>query len=407
MIDYQTLHIAGGSVHAVPQDVRTYIFGSTNEDNITAEFEWDVTKLPRKVDLRDSDIQNQGGFSSCVGQAISGACEMALGARYRFKELSPLYVYYNSRKVLSDIMHTPVQDTGTSVFVALGTATKLGVAQEVLWPEGTDPNQEPSVAAFADGKSRLIGRYEAVGLDTTQIKRNRLNDVLVAIYCGMPVVFATPLREAFYHITGPLDTHAEQYPKAYASTYDPDYIGNHAMHIVGYDMDKEYFIVENSWGDEWGDKGYWAMKFLALYSCFELFAIREFAGERFEIPEGLRIRKNPIESNYGKAFRLYRAAFGRTPDAAGHQYWIKALDDGYTLSQIANWFLVSPEFHALYGDSPTNEEFATSLYTNVLRRTPDAAGIAWWLERLNEGVPRADVLVGFSESDENKAGALW
>ena len=407
MIDYRALHIAGGPVHAVPQDVRTYVFGSTNADNITAEFEWDIDKLPRTCDLRDEKIQNQGGFSSCVGQSISGACEVALGARNKFLELSPLYVYYNSRKVLADILHTPMRDTGTSVFVALGTATKLGVAQEILWPEGTDPNQEPSAEAFADGNTRRISRYEAVGLDTSTLRRNRLNDVLVAVACGMPVVFAIPLREAFYYIAGPMDTHNTQYPRPAVGSYDADFIGNHAMHIVGYDMDKKYFIVENSWGEGWGDKGYWAMPFLALYSCFELFAVRSFAGEYFDIPENLRIRKNPIDSNYGKAYRLYRAAFGRTPDQAGHQFWIKALDDGYTLAQVAGWFIDSAEFKSLYGDNPPNAAFATALYTNVLGRAPDPTGLAWWIDRLNEGISRADVLVGFSESDENKVGALW
>lgn len=407
MIDYRALHLCGGAVQSLPQDVRTYVFGSTNADKLTAEFEWDVSKLPRRIDLRDAKVQNQGGYQSCVGQSISGAAEIALGARDRVVELSPLFLYYNSRKELSNILHTPIADTGTSIFTALGVATKMGVCREELWPEGTSPLQEPSALAFADGLTRKIGRYEAVGLQTATITRNRLNDIHVALYCGMPVVFAIGLREAFYHITGPLDTHNTQYPRPAVGSYESDFVGNHAMQIVGIDLDKGYLIIENSWGLEWGDEGHWAMPFRALFGCFDCFAIREFAGERFDIPEDLRIRKNPIESAYGKAYRLYRAAFGRTPDAGGLEFWIKALDNGYTLQQIAAMFIDSAESRARYGDHPTSAEFVAALYANILYRTPDPGGYQFWLDRLADGVPRADVLAAVSESDENKLGALW
>ena len=38
-----------------------------------------------------------------------------------------------------------------------------------------------------------------------------------------------------------------------------------------------------------------------------------------------------------------------------------------------------------------------------LHRAPDAGGLAYHVSHLNAGVPRADVLVGFSESPENQA----
>jgi hypothetical protein len=405
MIDYRELHLSGGAVQSLPQDVRTYVFGSTNADNLTAEFEWDISKLPRKVDLRDAKIQNQGGYQSCVGQSISGAAEIELGARDKFVELSPLFLYWNSRKLLSELTHTPIRDVGTSIFTALGVATKMGVCAELLHPEGTDPMQEPSALAYADGLTRKIGRYEAIGVE--KYKRNRKNDVLVALACGMPVVFAFPLREAFYNIVGPLDTHQAQYPRTNVAINDPESVGNHAMQIVGYDLDKDYMIVENSWGDEWGDKGYWAMPFIALYNCFDCFAIREFAGERFEIPEELRIRKNPIESNYGKAYRLYRAAFGRAPDKAGLAYWTGVLDNGATLIDVAGGFINSQEFVDFYGATPSNSSFANSLYLNVLHREPDPAGLAYWVNRLDDGAAKAEVLVAVSESAENKLGATW
>jgi serralysin len=58
----------------------------------------------------------------------------------------------------------------------------------------------------------------------------------------------------------------------------------------------------------------------------------------------------------------------------------------------------------LYGQSPTNAEFLTKVYTNVLGRTPDQGGYDWWLNQLNTNPEktRQKVLADFSESQENK-----
>lgn len=37
---------------------------------------------------------------------------------------------------------------------------------------------------------------------------------------------------------------------------DQQYQGNHCVAIVGYDDDKKKLIIQNSWGDKWGDRGY-------------------------------------------------------------------------------------------------------------------------------------------------------
>lgn len=35
---------------------------------------------------------------------------------------------------------------------------------------------------------------------------------------------------------------------------------NHAVQIVGVNQDEGYWIIRNSWGDWWGDKGYMKLK---------------------------------------------------------------------------------------------------------------------------------------------------
>lgn len=45
-------------------------------------------------------------------------------------------------------------------------------------------------------------------------------------------------------------------------------LGGHAITIVGYDNDKKIFICRNSYGEQWGDRGYFYMP----YDYAELYA---------------------------------------------------------------------------------------------------------------------------------------
>lgn len=108
----------------------------------------------------------------------------------------------------------------------------------------------------------------------------------------------------------------------------------------------------------------------------------------------------------GQAYRLYQAAFNRKPDLGGLGYWISQLDAGLSLNVVADSFLLSEEFKLTYGANLTNDRFLTLLYNNVLHRNPDADGYAYWSGILNSGVARSTVLIGFSESAENRAQVI-
>jgi hypothetical protein len=109
----------------------------------------------------------------------------------------------------------------------------------------------------------------------------------------------------------------------------------------------------------------------------------------------------------GQAYRLYQAAFDRQPDKMGLGYWIKALDGGVTLDQVAAGFAGSKEFADLYGANPSDTQFTDLLYQNVLHRAPDAGGYAYWLAALGEQhLARTEMLVFFSESAENQAQVI-
>lgn len=109
-----------------------------------------------------------------------------------------------------------------------------------------------------------------------------------------------------------------------------------------------------------------------------------------------------VDGNAGEAYRLYQAAFNRAPDKGGLGYWIDRLDHGAALDAIAGGFVGSAEFRTIYGAQPTNLDIVSRFYQNVLHRAPDQAGLDYWVNILNtKQATVAEVLVGFSESNEN------
>lgn len=111
------------------------------------------------------------------------------------------------------------------------------------------------------------------------------------------------------------------------------------------------------------------------------------------------------EGSPARLLRLYQAAFSRTPDVAGLSYWVDVLERGASLDAIAAGFAASAEYQALYGVNPTHETTVNKLYQNVLHREGDAPGIAYWLTALIRGTATVpQVLASFSESQENKDG---
>jgi hypothetical protein len=127
-----------------------------------------------------------------------------------------------------------------------------------------------------------------------------------------------------------------------------------------------------------------------------------------ESPENIELTRSSIEQGLwlpdkeaAQVARLYDATLDRLPDAFGLGGWISALENGMTLTQVAQGFTDSAEFQQKYG-TLDNVGFVSQLYRNVLDREPDAGGLNAWVGELEGGKSRADVLVGFSESLEHQ-----
>ncbi len=81
---------------------------------------------------------------------------------------------------------------------------------------------------------------------------------------------------------------------------------------------------------------------------------------------------------------LYVALFGRAPDGEGLGYWSNQLSGGQSLTQVANAMFNTTPARAFYPTFQTNADIINSFYSNVLGRTADTEGGAYWTGQLNQ-----------------------
>jgi hypothetical protein len=115
-----------------------------------------------------------------------------------------------------------------------------------------------------------------------------------------------------------------------------------------------------------------------------------------------------INGAAGQAFRLYQAALDRPAESAGLGFWIYQLDRGLSLDDMVQDIInTQPEFIQKYGSNPTDAQFVNLLYANVLHRSPDAAGYDFWVKALtNHDTTHVGIVKFFSESPENQAQVI-
>ena len=84
------------------------------------------------------------------------------------------------------------------------------------------------------------------------------------------------------------------------------------------------------------------------------------------------------------------------------------MDLGKTLVEVSAGFIDSDEFRASYGTNPSNGEFLTKVYNNVLGHDPDSGGYDWWVDQLANNPEKTwdKVMADFSEGTENQANVL-
>jgi C1A family cysteine protease len=202
----------------------------------------------KQLDLREKcpAVYDQGHLGSCTANAI-GFC-------YHFDELkqsetsvfqpSRLFIYYNERNMEG---HTG-EDSGAEIHDGVQCINTLGVCSEENWPyDITKFTEKPSDNCYVNAKNHHSISYRAIEQNINQLK--------AALIDGFPIVFGFSVYESFESDdvakTGimPLPKEGEKI------------LGGHAVALVGFDDSKKVFIVRNSWGEIWGDKGYFYMPY--------------------------------------------------------------------------------------------------------------------------------------------------
>lgn len=98
--------------------------------------------------------------------------------------------------------------------------------------------------------------------------------------------------------------------------------------------------------------------------------------------------------------RLYRIILNREPDVQGKNWWVERTDTHKltTFDIVLGFFNSAEVLNKKWSDS----EFLDILYKVFFDREPDAVGKDWWIDQLNRGLTREEVVKGFSQSNEWK-----
>ena len=106
----------------------------------------------------------------------------------------------------------------------------------------------------------------------------------------------------------------------------------------------------------------------------------------------------PTDNTYSFVERMYTTAMGRESDEEGKKYWAGELANfRLTGEWVGGFFFLSDEMNNM---KLSNKEFVTRLYKTFMDRDPEESGFKFWVQYLDDGNPRADVVYGFTRSAE-------
>ena len=203
-----------------PQDDRDYCY----ENNDKFPIIFDMRKQLNKV-------RNQGEQGSCA--AFSAACikEYQEYKDYNFKGYMSPQFFYDNRSNLYD--KNPNNDYGMYGRDIMKLLKNIGICKEEDYVYGDIKNKKdipPEIYKLA--KNHTIKSYARV---------NNLQSLKNSLVKNGPCLICFPVYNTGKHMW-------------YKENDNDEMMGGHAMTVVGYNMDS--FIIRNSWGESWGDKGY-------------------------------------------------------------------------------------------------------------------------------------------------------
>ncbi len=198
-------------------------------------------------DLRKSwwKIGDQGSTGSCVGWATADSVLrwhfVKNGEIAQTQKLSPRFIWL-AAKEFDEFTTTPtvfIEAEGTSLKSALDISRKYGSVLDNVLPFATGQLYQGEARTFYALAAQLkIASYFNLGRNPTEWRR--------WVAQNGPILTRLDVDRTWDEA---------DLTKGVLATYRPSTArGGHAVALVGYDASS--FIVRNSWGTSWGDKGF-------------------------------------------------------------------------------------------------------------------------------------------------------
>lgn len=224
-------------------DVRDYKFVKLNPVSFTQ------TTL---IDLQPKcpSVVNQGNLGSCTGNAISNAHLFEQMREKKAQRIVPsrLFIYFNERKMEGTIK----QDSGAMIRDGFKSIATEGVCSESSWPYDINKfAKTPPKSCYKTALSHTALQYQ-------RLNNTNLNELKACLASGFPFVFGFTVYTNFESAQVAKDG-IVNLPQA-----GEEVLGGHAVMCVGYDDSTQRFKVMNSWGTQWGNKGYFTIPYSYL-----------------------------------------------------------------------------------------------------------------------------------------------
>jgi C1A family cysteine protease len=202
--------------------------------------------LPSSETLRPKcrRCYDQGTLNDCTSNAeLHAYFVLTKGAQ---GDLSRLMHYYGER--LQEMSPDQIADVGADPYDGGIFFANNGICEENLWPyDVSKVNVRPTPDAWSHASYKIK--------DVRRLGQNDLNQFKLSIHSGVPVVLGINIYSGFY-ATAVARTGEVQMPQPFEYS-----MGGHCILGVGYDDSKSRITCQNSWGENWGDKGFFTLPY--------------------------------------------------------------------------------------------------------------------------------------------------
>lgn len=222
------------------------------EQPLDAKYEPDKALVIKdSVDLRKffGPIRNQEDLGSCTSFAVASMYEAMMKRNGVESDivLSPGFLYY-----YSNILKGRPQG-GSNFHDQLGVLGIHGICRDTFYTYDSDnPSKKPSEDAIEDAETHRVLAAKQIPLSLNSDKEKSLDHnhrmITSALSEGLPVGISLKVYDNLGK-NGAFILHPTDSPSAKEEGY-------HAMVIAGYSEENGFYIVRNSWGENFGDNGY-------------------------------------------------------------------------------------------------------------------------------------------------------